>query len=562
MTFLAHGTRAASATAPAVQREYAGWARGWGPTLVLIATVTIARVAYLALVCPYTLVEDEAHYWEWSRRIDWSYYSKGPGVAWVIGASTALGRALGRSLSEFWVRLPAPLFGGLLLLGAAGLARSVARDGRAGFLAVVCILLIPAFQVASLLMTIDVPYAACWAMASWAGYAALRRGSGPAWLALGAALGVGFLFKYTILLLIPGIVIYAFLFRADAKVALRWRSWALVGLSIFALATVPVLIWNARHGWPTVGHLLGHLGVAGGDTPAPAAGKWRWSPLWVLVFIGSQFAIIGPILVLMAWSWRRARGASRELMYLVWCALPVLVFYLLVSLIAEPEGNWPLAGYISLSALAGWGVLEAQRQWKEVDGRRAPRWWLGTAGTPVRMAWRVSIFFGIAVAIASVRLDLVAVSTPMRLLERGLRSAGLFRSDRPLIPVGRMVGARRVAESAAGVADSVAAETGQAPFVVAQQYGRASQLAFYMPGRPRVYCSSSRSEGRRTQYDMWRDLSLDDPALLGRPAVCVGGHLYQWEHAFESVREHGMLDGEPKKSRLTFVGYGYKGFPR
>ena len=48
------------------------------------------------------LIADEAHYWEWSRRLDWSYYSKGPMVAYLIALPTRLG-----ANTEFWVRLPA-----------------------------------------------------------------------------------------------------------------------------------------------------------------------------------------------------------------------------------------------------------------------------------------------------------------------------------------------------------------------------------------------------------------------------------------------------------------------
>ncbi|MEO1718576.1 MAG: hypothetical protein AAFR76_15900, partial [Planctomycetota bacterium] len=44
----------------------------------------------LLFLSPYALVEDEAHYWEWALRLDWSYYSKGPGVAWSIWLATSL----------------------------------------------------------------------------------------------------------------------------------------------------------------------------------------------------------------------------------------------------------------------------------------------------------------------------------------------------------------------------------------------------------------------------------------------------------------------------------------
>jgi hypothetical protein len=82
-----------------------------------------------------------------------------------------------------------------------------------------------------------------------------------------------------------------------------------------------------------------------------------------------------------------------------------------------------------------------------------------------------------------------------------------------------------------------------------------------MPGRPTVYCSSSKSEGRRTQYDLWKETDLDDPALTGRPAILVGGKMKDWTPAFEQVREYGQLEGETKKDRLTFIGEGYRGWP-
>src|SRR3982751_4732708 len=47
---------------------------------------------------------DEAHYWMWSERLAPAYFSKGPGIAFVIRASTALFGA-----NEFGVRFFSPL---------------------------------------------------------------------------------------------------------------------------------------------------------------------------------------------------------------------------------------------------------------------------------------------------------------------------------------------------------------------------------------------------------------------------------------------------------------------
>src|SRR5437870_10713441 len=49
---------------------------------------------------------DEAHYWMWSQRLAPAYFSKGPGVAFAIRASTMLFGA-----NEFGVRFFSPLLG-------------------------------------------------------------------------------------------------------------------------------------------------------------------------------------------------------------------------------------------------------------------------------------------------------------------------------------------------------------------------------------------------------------------------------------------------------------------
>ena len=40
--------------------------------------------AWLTSAAGFDLHYDEAQYWEWAQQLDWSYYSKGPLVAWSI----------------------------------------------------------------------------------------------------------------------------------------------------------------------------------------------------------------------------------------------------------------------------------------------------------------------------------------------------------------------------------------------------------------------------------------------------------------------------------------------
>jgi 4-amino-4-deoxy-L-arabinose transferase-like glycosyltransferase len=543
--------------------------------VALVAAAAVFRVVYLVWLSPYTLLEDEAHYWEWSRRPEWSYYSKGPGVGWSIACST---RVFGDT--EFGVRFPAVVFASIASVAAAGLARRVTGELRAGFLAAALMLLTPAFQLGGILMTIDMPYVAMWGVASWAAWRALMERSRVGWLALGAALGVGFLFKYTALMLSPGLLLFAVLARRRLWLAPRWGWWAGGCVVLLAAGMAPVVAWNERHGWPTVHHLLGHLGVSGGDVPISGGGaSTAYTPRWTLEFLGAQFALIGPALVLMAISAARALklrhrdpGAWAGRMFLLCGAGPILLFYLGLTFVTEGEGNWAVAAYMSLTPLAAWGAVEgmdrqhrAIAEWERLPRPRPWRGWVRRRPeNSCQMAWHATLLVGVFVGLAPLKLDWLAESAVMRRVDAAAIARGWMQPGRSLVPVGRLMGARAMASDAASLGSRLRAETGLEPFYVAEHYGRASLLAFYLPGRPTVYCSSSMlDEGRRTQYDYWSATDLSDLKVLGgRPAVLIGSKLERWGVAFDRVVGVGRLEHETKDKRDTFLGYGYRGFGR
>src|SRR3989442_269688 len=67
---------------------------------------------------------------------------------------------------------------------------------RVALLVVAVALTAPALSAGSTLMTIDAPYACCWAWALVAGHRAVFRRSSWAWAAAGVLVGLGILFKY------------------------------------------------------------------------------------------------------------------------------------------------------------------------------------------------------------------------------------------------------------------------------------------------------------------------------------------------------------------------------
>ena len=470
--------------------------------------ILLARIAYLVWLCPYDLAADEAQYWDWSRRLDLSYYSKGPGVAWLIAPAV---RLFGDT--EWAVRLPAALaaFASMLILGRFALTASKGNS-RAGWFALFTFSLLPVFYATSQFMTIDGPFYAFWLGTSFFGWSlATRRRNSPGWFfLLGSLIGIGLLCKYTILLLLPGLIVF---FIRDGLLPRGRRAIPLmalfVGLVVFSL---PVLIWNAQHGWPTVAHLIGAARLPGGDV-APDPGR-HYNPLWTLSYFLYPFALLGPP---AAWlTFLALRNARRErtltpdnwrlASFALHTAAPILGFYLLVTLGTDVKLNWPAAGFtVFLVPLA---VHAAARI--KTDPLTRKLW-----------VWTVGVGLVCALSISFARMPLAAIDQKT-VLKWKIDTTPMLK---------RISGFTTFAGRVKREADALKKETGQDPFIVASTYGRAALLAFYMNGHPSVASADSYMGGRESSYDYFPDTDLSDPGLLGRPAVLFDNAQWVWEKA-------------------------------
>src|ERR1051325_388448 len=136
---------------------------------------------------------DEAHYWMWSERLAPAYFSKGPGIAFAIRASTAL-----FGDSELGVRFWSPFLGAATCLLLYYFTRRLFNE-RAAFWLVIAVNAIPLFHVGNAVMTIDPLSIFFWVAAMYAFWVALERTPTALWLWAGTGLlvGLGFLCKYT-----------------------------------------------------------------------------------------------------------------------------------------------------------------------------------------------------------------------------------------------------------------------------------------------------------------------------------------------------------------------------
>jgi 4-amino-4-deoxy-L-arabinose transferase-like glycosyltransferase len=257
----------------------------------------------------------------WSERLAPSYFSKGPGVAVFIRASTAIFGA-----TEFGVRFWSPILGAGTSLIIYYFTRRL-FNATAGFWAVLALNAIPLLHIGNVLMTIDPLSIFFWTAAMFTFWLALEQSPNFSWywLVTGLLVGLGFLCKYTNAFELASIVLVLALVPRLRREFRRPGFYLL--LAAFTLCVLPPIIWNAQHAWITFTHLRsrGSLDNAFGFHPRELIG-----------FLAVHFFFFSPLLFLgLAWAvianWRRARQQFKVL-YLVWFGLPVFAFYFLLRL--------------------------------------------------------------------------------------------------------------------------------------------------------------------------------------------------------------------------------------
>ena len=222
---------------------------------ILIFVMLIGRWLYLASGA-IELSQDEAYQWVWSKHPALSYYSKPPAIALIQFAGTSI-----FGDTEFGVRFFSPLFAAITSLL---LLRFLAREigARPSFWLLLIATATPLLGIGTILMTIDPPLVLCWTWAIVAGWrAAQPDGKTRDWLIVGLAMGLGFLCKYTAVMQIVCWAVF-FALSPAARIHLR-KPGPWLALLIFSICTLPVVIWNSQHGWPTFNDVAGDAGLHG-----------------------------------------------------------------------------------------------------------------------------------------------------------------------------------------------------------------------------------------------------------------------------------------------------------
>jgi 4-amino-4-deoxy-L-arabinose transferase-like glycosyltransferase len=417
---------------------------GLSPAAAAAALLAVLTALRFGLAVWLPLVPDEAYYWQWSRHLDASYFSKGPAVAYTIRAGTALFGDTSLGIRFFAV---------LLSAGTAWQVFLLARrwyDEVTGLVAVLLLTVVPIYEVGAVLMTIDPLSAFFWVWAANLFSSSLERDRWRDWTGAGFALGCGFLSKY--LNAVELVAFALFLLAVPRRRATFGRPGFWWMLAVAFGCTVPVWWWNARHHWASAVQLAHRGGLNGRFTIHLST---------LLHFVGAQGLVISPLLFLAllgaaAGVVRRGAKASEGDILLVLLFLLVFLPYASLALHLRGEPNWPAISYLGL-------IVVLASRWKAALSR--PAWFLIAA---YLVAWTESLLL----------YYLRVLPVPPH-----------------LNPTSRLLGWQEIATHL----DQERREQ-RADALIADGYKGASILSFYLPDHVSYTRRTRKSE---TEYDFW-----------------------------------------------------------
>jgi Dolichyl-phosphate-mannose-protein mannosyltransferase len=458
----------------------------------VLAALTLIRLVLAAFI---PLVPDETYYWAWSHALAPGYFDH-PGMVavWIrIGTAIAGDTALG-------VRLLAPLAMGLASWMLWDAAERLFPGRGTGLWAVLlynCTLLAAG---TSILQTPDAPLMLFWTAALWAAARLAAGGSAAWWLVAGASAGAAMASKYTAVLLPAGMLLWL-LWVPALRVRLR-RPWPWLGALLALAVFLPVLAWNADHGWISFRRQGGRLddwaaGQAVRFIPELIAGQLGLTSLLagVLFAAGMGAALRHAV---------RERAAGWTLLAAL--SVPACLLFLQHATGDRVQGNWPAIIWPA-AAIAAAGI----------DGRL------------VRRLRGPAVAFGFCLGTV---LSLHAASNWPALPGR-------------LDPTARLMGGWQALSRQ--LLDEATAH--QAAFIAIPKYSSATAIAWFLPpGIPAIGVA-----------DRWPFTSLPRPDIAGRTGLWMAqpaddpDPLHQWA----SIRPLGevsrMANGEAVETLRLYL---------
>ncbi|HEY0273352.1 MAG TPA: glycosyltransferase family 39 protein, partial [Chitinophaga sp.] len=287
------------------------------------------------------MMPQDAYYFFYSQHLSLSYFDHPPAIAWMLRIFTAI---FGRHV--FALKLADTVVTSLMLVifyRLAGYFLPAARRQRALLLLLSTLMV----TILCLVSTPDIPLLLMWCIALHFLYQAVFRGRKAGWIWAGIFMGLAFDSKYTAVFLPVGLTLFLLVSAPHRR--WLWSRWYAGTIGCFGVMTLPVVIWNVRHGFAS-------FRFQSASRMEAAGSSIRVHPLDFLGVVGHQSALLMPVLFfgLLVLLWKTMRHAFRhrerisgEQLFLLSFFVPLFAGFFLLSPFYWVKLNWMMPAYIT-----------------------------------------------------------------------------------------------------------------------------------------------------------------------------------------------------------------------
>ncbi|MCL2390473.1 MAG: glycosyltransferase family 39 protein [Endomicrobia bacterium] len=449
---------------------------------------------------------DEAHYWVYTKFLDFSYFDHPPVIAYLIKVSTLI---FGNT--AFAVRFPAVViffFTSWLFF----ICVKKLYNERTAFTGVVLLNVLPVFSFLGSVISIpDSPLALFWILALLVFILIIETNNKKYWYLLGVITGFAMLSKYNAFMIPVSVTLFLIL-------SPKHRFWfkekePYIALLISIIMFTPVILWNIANNWASFGFQMRH----GLGSSLPKLSFTTFSQC-----LGAQAGYISPpiFLVFIAAAYLCVKEAfvkkDRTALLIACFSLPILIFFNFIATFNEILPHWPAMGYLILSIYVAHITLKyADIKWFKIYNI---------------IAWSFTVLL-MLLAYAHIMYKVIPVEKFLPKEQAEKIRYGIPEAERVDVTndvfgweeLGNEI-RRRLAEY----------PPKEKPFIFTHKSYLASQIAFAVP-EARVFCFSDRIDA----YDIWqRDLR----PLRNKNALFICNDMFYFDparygDAFESYSE-------------------------
>ena len=406
------------------------------------------------------LGDDEAHYWQYSRHIELSYYDHPPVIAYLIKTTTLIfgNTPLSVRIGGIFCSV---LFSIILFLFIKNM-----YDLKTGFFNVILFSLIPVFFIGSIITIPDAPLSVFWLIYIFLIYKIINSENEKfiikTFYVSGVILGLALSSKYNAILL----PFCTFLLLIFIKSKRKWlfKKYFYISLIIAFIIFSPVFIWNLDYNFIPFNYQLTHgFGhYTNFKFPIPDFSIFTKN-------IIAQSAYISPLLFVLLFITLfliKYKNIDDKTLFLLTFSIPVIFIFDFIGLFKEILPHWPVMGYIPLIILTNNYLLNNKNKFL------------------IYLSYLISIILTLTIILHSLY---------------SIIPYGKYFNPQ-LDITNELYGWKEAGEKIQEFLDK-----NNDYFILTHKHYIASQLAFYIPCRPKIFCINDYID----QYDFWQQNSIN-----------------------------------------------------